>query len=203
MNQRDRIADELRRAPHGLGVHELATRLGLHPNTIRWHLGVLADAGAVSSAPAPRARRGRPRIVYRLRAEAATGTRDEYRLLATVLSGSLADGDDGPARAESSGRAWGRYLVERPSPTEHVSDDEATARVAALLDEQGFATEVTPGVIRMRRCPFLDLAEAHPEIVCAAHRGLIAGALGELGSPLEVKALDVLVEPDLCVVRLG
>ena len=55
----------------------------------------------------------------------------------------------------------------------------------------------------MRRCPFHDLAESQPEIVCAVHRGLIAGALEELGSGLEVEGLDVFVEPDLCVARLA
>jgi len=54
----------------------------------------------------------------------------------------------------------------------------------------------------MRRCPFHDLAEAQPEIICAVHKGLITGALQELGSELEVAGLDVFVEPDLCVARL-
>jgi predicted ArsR family transcriptional regulator len=201
--RRSQLVGELRSASGGLDAHELARRVGLHPNTVRWHLGVLQDAGAVSSEPAPRASRGRPRIVYRLRAEAAGGTRGEYRLLATILTGTLAQSDDGGAAAERNGRAWGRYLVKRPLPLVETGDDEATKEVAALLDEQGFAPETAEGEIRMRRCPFLDLAEAQPEIVCAVHKGLISGALEELGSQLEVKGLDVLVEPNLCVVRLG
>ena len=201
--RRSQLVAELRSAPDGLDVHELARRVGLHPNTVRWHLGVLQDAGAVSSEPEPRAGRGRPRIVYRLEAGATGGTRDEYRLLATILTGTLARSDGGPAAAEEGGRAWGRYLVKRPLPLVETGDDEATARVAALLDEQGFATETDDGEIRMRRCPYYDLADAQPEIVCAVHKGLIDGALEELGSPLEVKGLDVMVEKDLCVVRLG
>lgn len=202
MDARDRIADELRRSPHGLDARELAGRLGLHPNTIRWHLGVLAREGAVSSRPEPNGARGRPRIVYRLQEGAAEGTREEYKLLATVLSGSLAAAGEG-ARAEESGRAWGRYLVDRAAPVGALSDEEAAGRIAGFLDDQGFATEVAAGEIRMRRCPFRDLAASHPEIVCAAHRGLVDGALTELGSHLEVTSLDVLVEPDLCVARLG
>jgi predicted ArsR family transcriptional regulator len=54
----------------------------------------------------------------------------------------------------------------------------------------------------MRRCPFHSLAEQHPEVVCAVHRGLISGALDELGSRLEVDGLDVFVEPDLCIAHL-
>ena len=73
--------------------------------------------------------------------------------------------------------------------------------MARLLDEEGFAAEPHGSEIHMRRCPFHDLAETNPEIVCGVHRGLMAGALEELGSDLEVEGLDVFVRPDLCVAR--
>jgi predicted ArsR family transcriptional regulator len=196
---RTRIEAALRAAPDGLDVPQLADRLGLHPNTVRWHLGALADSGAVSSAPQPHAGRGRPRIVYRFEPARAAGTRDEYRLLATMLSSAVAS----PDAAEAAGHAWGRYLVPRRLPLVRADDAEATRTVEALLDEQGFAPEAGEGEIRMHRCPFHDLAEAHPEIVCAVHRGLIDGALEELGSELRITGLDVFAQPDLCVARLS
>jgi predicted ArsR family transcriptional regulator len=55
----------------------------------------------------------------------------------------------------------------------------------------------------MHRCPFHDLAEAQPEVVCAVHKGLVDGALTELGSELRVEGLDVFVRPDLCRARLA
>jgi predicted ArsR family transcriptional regulator len=84
-----------------------------------------------------------------------------------------------------------------------VGDEEAVAEVARLLDEEGFAAEAHGAEIHMRRCPFHELAETNPGIVCSVHRGLMAGALEELGSDLEVEGLDVFVRPDLCVARLG
>lgn len=201
--RRGRLVEELRDAPDGLDVQTLAERLGVHPNTVRWHLGVLEDAGAVASRPAPRSARGRPRMVYRLEAGAAGGTRDEYRLLASMLSGAVATTPDGPAAAERAGRRWGRHLVTRPLPLVREDDGRAVDHVAALLAEQGFAPEAVDGEIRMRRCPFHDLAEAQPEIVCSVHRGLIDGALEELDSDLRVGELDVFVAPDLCVARLS
>ena len=200
--RRAQLVEELRGGRDGLDAQELAQRLGIHPNTVRWHLGVLADAGAVSSRPAAPSARGRPRILYRL-APSAAGRHDEYRLLAAILSGTLAEGERGPERAEAAGRAWGRYLVERPLPLARLSDVDAVEQVGALLDDQGFAPEVAPDQIRMRRCPFHELAETQPEIVCAVHRGLIDGAFAELGAPLGVEELDVFVEPDLCVARLA
>lgn len=202
-DRRAHLVAELRTAPDGLDVQELSRRVGLHANTIRWHLGVLEDAGGVTSQPAPHAGRGRPRILYRLAGEATEGTRDEYRLLATILTGTLAGTRDGARDAERAGRAWGRYLVTRPLPLAPLSDEAATEQVVGLLDEQGFSPENAPGEIRMRRCPFHDLAESQPEIVCAVHKGLITGALEELGSELEVAGLDVFVRPDLCVARLS
>ena len=64
-----------------------------------------------------------------------------------------------------------------------------------LLDEQGFEPEAEGNELHMRRCPFHDLAEQHPQVVCAAHRGLISGALEELGSELRGSELDVFVGP--------
>jgi predicted ArsR family transcriptional regulator len=200
--RRTRIVEELGRARSGLDAAELARRLGLHQNTIRFHLGVLVDAGLVRSRPAERSAPGRPRILYSLRPEGVAADRDDYRLLATILAGTVAREGDGSAKAEDAGRAWGRYLMRRPVRPRHVTDEQATTEVVELLDQQGFAPEAGDREIRMRRCPFHELAESQPEIVCAVHRGLISGALGELGSGLEVDELDVFVEPDLCIARL-
>lgn len=200
---RPRILAELRAARGGLDVEQLAERLDVHPNTVRWHLGNLRDAGVLESRPAERSVPGRPRILYRLRPEAAAESREEYRLLATILAGTVAQSEDGPGRAEEAGRAWGRYLVRRPLPLVGTSDELATAEVTELLDAQGFAAEADGDEIRMRRCPYHELAEMHPDVVCALHRGLIGGALEELGSDLAVEGLDVFVRPDLCVARLA
>ena len=201
--RRARIVEELRLERGGLDVQELSRRFELHPNTVRWHLGILADAGFVTSRPAGRRAPGRPRIVYSLSPEAAAAARDEYRLLATILAGTVAIEAEGSARAEEAGRAWGRYLVRRPQPLAHLGEEEAVGEVVRLLDEQGFEPEAEGRDVRMRRCPFHDLAEQHPEVVCAVHRGLIDGALSELGSDLEVEALEIFVRPDLCVARLA
>jgi predicted ArsR family transcriptional regulator len=203
-DHRVRLVEELRAAREGLDVRELARRVGLHENTVRWHLGILGDAGFLDSRPAANGQPGRPRMLYVLRpgADAAT-SRDEHRLLATVLTGTVAGLPDGEERAEDAGRAWGRYLVRKPSPLERVIDEQAVAEVARLLDGEGFAATAEGTEIHMRRCPFHDLAEQTPEIVCGVHRGIVSGALAELASGLELEALDVFVRPDLCIARLA
>jgi len=201
---RVRILAELRARPEGVGVQDLSRGLRLHENTVRWHLAILDQAGLIDSRPEPSGKPGRPRMLYVLRPGAAEpGGRDEHRLLATVLTGSMAELPDGERRVEESGRAWGRYLVRSPSPLERVTDEQALAEVARLLDEAGFVASAEGTEIHMRRCPFHDLAETNPEIVCGVHRGLIAGALEELGSELKVEGLDIFVKPDLCIARLA
>jgi predicted ArsR family transcriptional regulator len=200
--RRARILDEVRRRSDGADVASLAGVCGLHPNTVRWHLGVLAESGVVRSRAERRSTPGRPRVVWQATQPGDDG-REDYRLLATILTGAVAESADGADRAAAAGRAWGRYLVERPPPrVQTTTDDDPVAAVVELLDHEGFEPERVGGTIRMHRCPFRDLAETHGRIVCPVHRGLISGALEELGSELEVRELQPFVEPSLCVAHL-
>lgn len=201
-DRRAAIVAELRTAGP-LDASELGRRVGLHPNTVRFHAALLRDAGVVTSAPAQDKVPGRPRILYTLETAATHDGAEEHRLLATMLAGAIASADDGPDRAETAGRAWGRYLVRRPRPLAAPSGEEAKAEIVDLLAQQGFEPESAPGEIRMHRCPFHELAETHPQIVCATHRGLIAGGLEQLGSALELDGLDIYPEPGVCVARLA
>jgi predicted ArsR family transcriptional regulator len=198
--RRARIVEELQANPDGLDAQELAKRLGLHANTIRWHLAVLADAGLVDSRPGERTTPGRPRIVFTTARGDSEG--ESYRLLATILTGSVAELPDASSRAEQTGRAWGQYLVDRPPPHVQTTDEIALQQIVALLDEHGFRPEPKGHEIRMHRCPFRELAETAPGVVCAVHSGLISGALTELRSRLEVQQLDAFVRPDLCIASL-
>jgi len=198
---RARIVDELRAERDGLDAHELGRRLGLHANTVRWHVGVLADAGLVSARRAERATPGRPRTIYSLSPGSGSSGKDESRLLASVLTSALAEQPDASERSEAAGWSWGRYLAPKRPPIIPPDAEETIGEIVALLDDQGFAPEVADREVLLRRCPYSDLAEQHPEVVCSVHRGLIAGALDELGSDLEVE-LTPFVEPNLCVVRL-
>lgn len=190
--QRDAIVAALRDSADGLDTEGIAKRVRLHPNTVRWHLARLADDGVVRSAPERRRSRGRPSVVHRLTAEGVVRGRDEYRMLATMLTEALAEASEGPGRAYSTGRAWGRHLAAA----------EPGVDAAALLDRQGFAAEAVEERIEMRRCPFYALAEASPQIVCTLHHGIVDGALEEMGSAQRVERLDPFVEPTLCIAHL-
>ena len=190
--QREMIIEALRSARDGLDTNQLAERLDLHPNTIRWHLGVLTDAGLVREIPERRHGRGRPSIVHRLTGEGIARGHDEYRLLATMLTDVVAADGGGVARAYEAGVRWGRHLQQA----------EPDASLARLLDQEGFAAEQHGDEVEMRRCPFYALAESSPQVICTLHHGIIDGALTEAGSEQTVERLDPFVEPGLCVARL-
>jgi predicted ArsR family transcriptional regulator len=200
---RARIVDELARDRDGLDARQLAGRLGLHPNTVRFHLGVLGAAGLVDSRPLARSTPGRPRVVFALREDPSAGPAEGYRLLAQILTRTLAELDDGSDRAVAAGYSWGRRLVAEASQETQVDESGATEALISLLAREGFRPAQQAEAIEMRHCPFGELTATEPSIVCAVHRGLIAGALAELHSVLEVQELDALVEPELCVARLG
>lgn len=199
--RRSRIVEELRGERHGIDAQTLASRLNVHPNTVRWHLGILVDAGLVAARRARSHTPGRPRTLYALCPDATIPGRDESRLLASVLTTALATETGGSAKAERAGRVWGRYLAPRQPPFARTTREEATADAIRLLGDQGFAPEAVGDEIHLRRCPYLDLAEQHPEIVCSVHRGLIAAALEESAPGLRV-VLEPFVEPNLCRVSL-
>lgn len=191
--QRQAILDALRTSHDGLDTNQLAGTVHLHPNTIRWHLGRLADAGLVQATPERRHGRGRPSVVHRLTGDGIAGGRDEYRLLATMLTDVVADDRAGPARAYEAGVRWGRHLRQA----------EPDASLAHLLDQEGFEAVQHGDEVEMRRCPFYALAEAMPEVICTLHHGIIDGALDEAGSEQTVERLDPFVEPGLCIAHLG
>jgi predicted ArsR family transcriptional regulator len=189
-----------------LDTRELARRVGLHVNTVRAHLGWLVDAGLVASERVPPRGRGRPRLVYRsLVTEPEEGRR--YRLLAEILTALVARfGPEAEAQLEEIGEAWGHYLVESPTPSARLGEDEAIERLLSLLAEAGFRPQLEQAERRrrilMRPCPFLELAQRHREVVCPIHLGLIRGALAELGATTRASRLEPFAGPDLCIAHL-
>jgi predicted ArsR family transcriptional regulator len=191
--QRQAILAALRSAREGLDTNQLAELVDLHPNTIRWHLGVLTDAGLVQAIPERRHGRGRPSVVHRLTGDGTARGRDEYRLLATMLTDVVAADGNGEARAYEAGVRWGR----------HLQQGDPGSSLADLLDQEGFAAEQHGDAIEMRRCPFYALAESSPQVICTLHHGIIDGALEEAGSGETVDRLDPFVEPGLCIAHLS
>lgn len=195
-----------------LGVGDIAQSVGLHPNTVRFHLDLLVSSGyAVRRREAPKGP-GRPRVVFE--ATAAPERDSSYRLLSEVLTQYLEANSERPGEsAVEAGRTWagsaGRWQPEPESAhavsAAPVGETEALTEVVRMLDDIGFAPELSADgtSIYLHRCPFRELAESHSAVVCGAHLGMIQGALAELGAPVLATRLLPFVEPDLCVATLA
>jgi len=205
---RSRVLEVLQDTGAQLGVNDVAARLSLHPNTVRFHLEALVTSGLVDSEAEERDLPGRPRTLYSANANSASAGRRSYRLLAEILASSMAAQTSHPREvAINAGQEWGRYLGEGPRPFKRVDADEATRCLVSAMEDIGFAPEaVTKGRRRqvlLNRCPFREVAQEHPEVVCSIHLGLMNGLLAELDAPLEVDRLDPFVEPSHCVASLS
>jgi predicted ArsR family transcriptional regulator len=195
---RAEIAAALDEAVGALDATELARRVGLHANTVRWHLGILEDAGLVRSHAEHRATPGRPRRVWEAAPATAPDGAREHEALARALVSVVAGLPDAAAEAEAAGRAWGERLGRETGRR----SGSAVDRLVGVLRERGFEPQADGLDVTMRRCPFADLARESPGVVCAMHRGLVDGVLREVGSELAVAALEVFPRPDVCVLRL-
>ena len=201
------VLDALRASDDPLGVTELADRLGIHPNTVRFHLDALVTQGLVDRRLEEPSGRGRPRTVHAPRPGMDRGGRREYRLLAKILLGQLTSTNvNAGAAAEDAGRAWGRYLIEQIPPFHQTGAAEATQRLTAMMTDLGFAPEPSGDAsdrIRLRHCPFLELAEEYSPTLCPLHLGLMQGALTEIRAPITATRLEPFAEPGACLVHLG
>jgi predicted ArsR family transcriptional regulator len=205
---RVQILEVVQEAEAPLGARELATRVGLHVNTVRSHLRVLAEAGLVSARREERTGPGRPRVLYEATAEALDAPAlAGYRLLAQILASSLAGSERDPsAQAEEAGRVWGAHFVRKPPPFTSTSREETIDEIVRLHEQYGFKPELRRAKsgreIVLRRCPFQEVATTYQSVVCPVHLGLIRGALAELGTGVEADGLQPFAEPGACVGHL-
>ena len=164
-------------AERPVDVAELTEHLGHHHNAIRQHLAKLVEADLVSEATAPRAGRGRPRLVYAVEpsAESRWGVTGPYERLTLLLTGIIRSGDS----PVDLGRRAGRRV--------RVATSDSTDPVSSFMDpmrRHGFEPTATRRGdqidIVLGACPFETTAMADPDTVCGLHLGLEVGSADSL-----------------------
>lgn len=201
---RERVLAVLRDARRPMSIVEIAEHLGVHANTVRFHLDTLTAQGRVDRLAATHCGPGRPPLLFRMTPGMDPAGPRNYQLLAGVLVAALADEPDAERRAERLGHAWGTGIVASP-PTPRTATD-AVDSLVTLLTDLGFAPEPRDDGARpeigLRHCPFLELSSESTDVVCPLHLGLMRGVLEQLTGRVAVESLEPYVEPDLCVTRL-
>ncbi len=201
---RTRILETLRDQSEPVTLAALVELSGLHENTVREHLEGLRARGTVRRIPGPIVGRGRPAWLYEC--VDVDPEQHSYAGLAAALARALAGvPGDPPALATAAGTEWGRALVrQHPVAADPLapSPDSAARAAIDLIDELGFAPKIDDDSVEVRltRCPLLETAYRHPEVVCSVHLGLVKGALEELGTDPEGTELLPFAEPGACLL---
>lgn len=189
-----------------MSVVELADELGVHPNTIRFHLETLLSEGWVEHVEPEHKGPGRPALMFQAVRQMDRGGPRSYRLLAEIFAIGFAADQDPSGKALAAGRAWGQRLGP-PAGAPRAGPEESIDHLIDLLDELGFAPERREShgreQVGLRHCPFLELAESRQNVVCPIHLGLMQGALEAWEAPVAIERLDAFTEPDLCLAHLA
>lgn len=183
-NTRYAIYLELARSSRPLATADIAEGLGLHPNTVRPHLERMRDVGLLEVGAHVSTGVGRPHHVYWLAPDAPSLGLEPptfpmlARMLVRLAEVAGADGADAAEVGRTQGEADAADHAEAPSCLEALLDN---------LDRLGFDPVVDgtddgeTAVIAFTHCPFRELAEAHPELVCSLHRGMVEGFVAAMG----------------------
>lgn len=193
------VLDQLVHQSEPVTIGALADLTGLHGNTVREHLDTLVDAGFARREQAPSKGRGRPAWLYSAVSEPSTSASPEYAGLAAALAAHINRTSSSPTEdAIAAGTAWGRELAADAVPS--GSTTKARREVVRLLEEIGFApkADARDAVVKLTRCPLLEAAHQHPEIVCGVHLGIVRGALEKHGGDPARSDLVAFAEPGAC-----
>lgn len=169
---------------------DLADAVGGHPNAVRRPLDELLRQGLIRAEAVPSVGRGRPRRGYRLTPagrRALDGTAHDYADLVAAMASYLVGMGEPAAQANRIGRRWREARTDLPSPPGATPSELVESELADL----GFGPEVAPprpgapdaaAQIRLRTCPYLNTARAHPTIVCEIHRGYLQNLAEQVGA---------------------
>jgi predicted ArsR family transcriptional regulator len=175
-NTRYAIYLELARSARPLATAEIAETLGLHPNTVRPHLERMRDVGLLDVRPSTASVVGRPQNLYSLAADAPSLGLEPpvYPVLAGLLLRLAAEAGIEPEAAVEAGREHGEVIA-----TAQRRRRPCVAAAMDMLAEMGFDPEAVDDgdqtTIAFTHCPFAELAEANPDLVCSLHRGILEG----------------------------
>jgi predicted ArsR family transcriptional regulator len=149
---------------------------------------------------------GRPQHRYTVASDAPSLGLEPaaFPLLARLLAGAAASAGVGGEDAASASREQGRAMAARAGRGRGGA--ACAESLTRALDELGFdpamATSDELATIAFTHCPYRELAELHPELVCHLHRGLVEGFVEEHGGA-DVEQFGTLVDREPCQVVLS
>jgi predicted ArsR family transcriptional regulator len=203
---RRRLYEVVTRQPGPVGRDEAAAAAGVGRALAVYHLDKLVESGLLAATyqrPAGRSGpgAGRPAKLY-ARADrefTVTVPPRSYELAARLLVQAVEADDSGRSRA-ALGQAARRLGAELGCG--YRAEADSRNDMESALTRQGYEPcRGGDGVIRLRNCPFHQLAERHREVVCGMNLTLVEGLVEGLGADGWRPVLDP--QPGYCCVALG
>ncbi len=203
-NTRYAIYLELARSATPRTTADVAETLGLHVNTVRPHLERMRDVGLLTVEIESRGTVGRPQHRWALAADAPSLGLEPptFPLLARLLADTAARAGATAVDAVESGREQGRASAPAGRPSGEGCAAALTEELARLGFDPAVADDGDTASIAFTHCPFRELAERDPELVCNLHRGLVEGFVDATGGS-RVAAFHTLVDRDPCRMVLA
>ncbi len=201
-NTRYAIYLELARSPLALATADIAEVLDLHVNTVRPHLERMRDVGLLKVEASTSGGVGRPQHLYSLAPDAPSlGLEPSpFPTLARVLLRAAAAAGLDPRELTDAGRDQGAIDASQwPDHTDAL--DALVIEQAKLGFDPAVVEAASTATMAFTHCPFRELAEAHPDLVCALHHGLVDGLVGSIGG-LDVTRFHSLLDREPCQVEL-
>ena len=177
---RVRILALVTSAESPIGVRELAERIGLHPNAVRYHLTRLREAELIIEEAEPSGGRGRPRLTYR--AVPARRSPNRYERLSALLADVV--------RSKRTARAAGRLAGRDAASIYEVNGVSARRAIEDHARQLGFAPRRQGRDLVLQHCPYANVAVENPETICELHLGMAEGIAARLGG-VEVEGMTV------------
>ena len=200
-NTRYAIYLEVARSPRPVATADIARLLDLHPNTVRPHLERMRELGLLEQTVDSRGGVGRPQHLYTVAANGPSLGLEPptfpllSRLLFRVAAEAGATADDAIEVGREQGRDAARTWRGQPGGRALIGE----------LNRLGFEPEVLDGddclTVCFMHCPFRELADSNPTVVCGLHRGMVEGFVTELGDAAVVGFRNV-VERNGCQVDI-
>jgi predicted ArsR family transcriptional regulator len=207
---RRRLYEVVTRQDGPVGRDEAASAAGVGRALAVYHLDKLVESGLLTASyQRPPGRSGpgagRPAKLYARsdREFAVTVPPREYELAARLLV-QVVESDPSDRSRAALGEAAHRLGAELGSGFRaDAADEVAPGRdVEGALAEQGYEPcRGSDGVIRLRNCPFHQLAERHRDVVCGMNLALVEGLVAGLGADGWRPVLDP--RPGHCCVAIG
>lgn len=200
-NTRYAIYLEMARAPRPLATAEIAETLNLHPNTVRPHLERMRDLGLLDVTTAATGAVGRPQHRYAIADDAPSLGLEPpvFPLVTRILLEAAAAGGLDPADLSDAGREQGAAAAG--SAPSLACADALERELAGLGFDPARVDDGGDVTIAFTHCPFRELAEAHPDLVCSMHRGMVEGFVDARGDGV-VTHFHPLVDRTPCQVEL-